>query len=384
MLWWWSRTGRILVLSSVGLAGVLAGVVGWGGFNTVLEATNRTEFCISCHEMRSTVYEEYRRSVHYTNASGVRAACADCHVPRDWTHKLLRKVQATNELYHWLAGSIDTPETFEAKRHELARHEWDRMRATDSRECRNCHSFEAMDVHKQTAKAATAMAAAVKAGKTCIDCHKGIAHKFPDVTAGHRRAFADERERAKGFVPAPGSTLYPLTSLPLHEQPAADGAGSIGEVAVTTPLRVLTVVDGFARVEVVGWHRDGSPETLYRLPGKRIPLAKLTDAGTAGLETLRVVTDPDSGQPWTEARVTVWTRTGAVTADPGVLWAQAARIADANCTLCHALHPADAQTANQWIGTINAMKRLTPLDDEEARLLQIYLQTGAKDAAAPR
>ncbi|NYZ12415.1 cytochrome C [Azospirillum sp. RWY-5-1] len=382
MLWWWSRTGRVLVLSGVGVAGVVAGVVGWGGFNTVLEATNSTAFCISCHEMRSTVYEEYRRSVHYANASGVRAACADCHVPRDWTHKLLRKVQATNELYHWLVGTIDTPEKFEAKRHELARHEWDRMRATDSRECRNCHSFEAMDFHKQNAKAATTMAAAAKAGKTCIDCHKGIAHNFPDVTAGHRRAFADQRERAKGFVPTPGSTVYPLTSLALLERP--EGAGPIGEVSVSTPLRVLTVEGGFARVELTGWHRDGSPETLYRLPGKRIPLAKLTDAGAAGPEALRVVTDPDSGQPWTEARITAWTRTGAFSADRAVLWEHAARIADANCTLCHTLHSADAYTANQWIGTINAMKRLTPLDDEEVRLLQIYLQTGAKDAAASR
>ncbi|HRQ80804.1 MAG TPA: NapC/NirT family cytochrome c, partial [Azospirillaceae bacterium] len=192
------------MLAAVGLLGALVGVLGWGGFNWAMEATNAPEFCISCHVMRDTVYPEYKRSVHYSNPSGVRAVCADCHVPRDWTHKVLRKVAATREVYHWLLGSIDTAEKFEAKRHTLARREWDRMRANDSRECRNCHSYDAMDFHRQTAKASRAMTDAAKAGKTCIDCHKGIAHAFPDVDAGHRKTFAALAAGA-ATPPAPGA-----------------------------------------------------------------------------------------------------------------------------------------------------------------------------------
>ncbi|MGE4279126.1 MAG: NapC/NirT family cytochrome c, partial [Magnetospirillum sp.] len=30
------------------IIGMVAGIVGWGGFNTVLHATNRMDFCISC------------------------------------------------------------------------------------------------------------------------------------------------------------------------------------------------------------------------------------------------------------------------------------------------------------------------------------------------
>lgn len=161
------------------LAGGVMGVIFWGGFNTAMEATNTMAFCISCHEMQSTVYQEYMKSPHYTNPSGVRATCPDCHVPHPWVPKLARKIQATNELFHHFRGTIDTPEKFEEKRAELAGHVWDAMKANDSRECRNCHSWEAMDPHKQTARAREKMDEGRKKGETCIDCHKGIAHTMP-------------------------------------------------------------------------------------------------------------------------------------------------------------------------------------------------------------
>ena len=158
---------------------VTAGVVFWGAFNTAMEATNTLPFCISCHEMKSTVYEEYRQSVHHTNPSGVQAVCSDCHVPKDWTAKLLRKIQASQEVFHWLAGSISTPEKFEAKRLALATRVWNTMKANNSRECRNCHNFSAMDTGGQGGFAGRMHAQAAKEGKTCIDCHKGISHKLP-------------------------------------------------------------------------------------------------------------------------------------------------------------------------------------------------------------
>lgn len=177
---WWRALWRPAPwsLAVVLLVGGIGGVIFWGGFNTFMEYTNRLEFCVSCHEM-GTVREEWQASVHYANASGVRAICSDCHVPRDWTAKLVRKIQATNELFHHLRGTIDTPEKFEAKRAELAEHVWATMQARDSRECRNCHSYQAMAFHKQTPRAKEKMEEAMREGKTCIECHKGIAHKLP-------------------------------------------------------------------------------------------------------------------------------------------------------------------------------------------------------------
>jgi cytochrome c-type protein NapC len=156
-----------------------AGIVAWGAFNTTMEATNNLPFCISCHEMRSTVYEEYRHTVHFANPSGVQATCPDCHVPKDWTAKVIRKIQASNELFHWMVGTISTPEKFEARRPELASRVWAAMKKSDSRECRNCHNFSAMDTSGQGRFARRLHEQGRTAGQTCIDCHKGISHQLP-------------------------------------------------------------------------------------------------------------------------------------------------------------------------------------------------------------
>ena len=179
-LWGWLRrpSGTITVLTLLAV-GFASGVLFWGGFNTVVEATNTEQFCISCHEMRDNVYAEYKQTIHYSNRTGVRAVCSDCHVPKDWTHKMIRKVQATKELYGKVMGTIDTKEKFEAKRLELARHEWARMKAADSRECRNCHGFESMNTEVQKPRAKKAHELGQRDKQTCIDCHKGIAHKKP-------------------------------------------------------------------------------------------------------------------------------------------------------------------------------------------------------------
>ena len=161
------------------LGGFFAGIIFWGGFNTALEATNTLEFCISCHEMRDNVYQEYKKTVHYSNRTGVRAICSDCHVPKDWGHKMLRKAKASFEVWGKITGYVDTPQKFEAHRMELATHEWDRMKAADSRECRNCHSYQAMSNEVQKQSVFKKHMKAKDEGQTCIDCHKGVAHKLP-------------------------------------------------------------------------------------------------------------------------------------------------------------------------------------------------------------
>ena len=166
----------LIALLSVGF---LSGVFFWGGFNTAMEATNTMEFCISCHEMRDNVYQEYKQTIHYSNRTGVRAICSDCHVPKDWSHKMVRKIQASAEVWGKLMGTIDTKEKFEANRLRLAENEWARMKAVDSRECRNCHSFEGMDIEKQKLRGSKMHKIAQDEKKTCIDCHKGIAHHKP-------------------------------------------------------------------------------------------------------------------------------------------------------------------------------------------------------------
>lgn len=179
-----SRPSGRFSLGALLIAGGLGGIIFWGGFNWALESTNSMEFCISCHEMRDTVYKELQTTIHFKNRTGVTAKCSDCHVPHEWFYKMRRKIQASNEVLHKILGTIDTPEKFEAHRLALATNVWNSMKASNSRECRNCHSVDHMDPLKQNAAAAAAdMPKALASGLTCIDCHKGIAHhlpKFPD------------------------------------------------------------------------------------------------------------------------------------------------------------------------------------------------------------
>lgn len=169
------RLGLGVAVVAVLLAGSLmaAGAAG-------LAWTNTEKFCISCHEMKDNAYAEFKDTIHDRNRSGVRAVCADCHVPREPVAMLKRKVDATFELWGHFTGVIDTKEKYEKHRHELATRVWKRMKQTDSLECRNCHQADAMDPEKQTEKARARHAKAKAEGTTCIDCHFGIAHKEPD------------------------------------------------------------------------------------------------------------------------------------------------------------------------------------------------------------
>jgi cytochrome c-type protein NapC len=186
-LWRQPRLWFLFGIPTGGFLMFLAGIIFWGGFNTALEASNSLWFCSSaCHEM-DTVFEEYKQSVHYQNQSGVRAICSDCHVPKDWIHKMAAKTRATmNELPKTIMGTIDTPEKFKAKRLELAEHVWKKMKDTDSRECRNCHAIETMDIEKQdkSAQKKHNLERMKEKGETCIDCHKGIAHELPEGYEG--------------------------------------------------------------------------------------------------------------------------------------------------------------------------------------------------------
>jgi cytochrome c-type protein NapC len=183
---WWSRLWRRpqsrwrLGVPTGGLLLFVAGILFWGGFNWSLEATNTETFCVSCHEMRDFILPEYQETIHYSNRTGVRASCPDCHVPHPYLYKLQRKIYASNELYHKVMGTIDTREKFEAERRAMAERVWKVMKDTDSRECRNCHEFQHMDPEAQERVSARRHEKAFKQGETCIDCHKGIAHHLPE------------------------------------------------------------------------------------------------------------------------------------------------------------------------------------------------------------
>lgn len=220
----------------------LAGMAALGGVNTFFSATNETAFCTSCHSMKINL-EEYRHTVHYKNQSGVQATCSDCHVPTQFIPKIIAKVMAAKDVYHWVLGTIEPdemelvsttengscPELFiplepnsnlcvpnygeaysedmgeeaaelreralkkyNAYRWKMANSVWDKMKASDSRECRNCHNFDNMDLDSQDRSARKKHGRATDKGQTCIDCHKGIAHTEPDEPEEEEDEVEDE------------------------------------------------------------------------------------------------------------------------------------------------------------------------------------------------
>jgi cytochrome c-type protein NapC len=175
--------------------GTIIGVMIWGGVNMGMEYTNRADFCISCHEM-NIPFEELKKTVHYKNRSGAAAQCADCHVassktPTDYMFKSFQKLMAARDVIGKITGIIDTPEKFEAHRLTMAQRVWERMKERDSKECRNCHDFKYMDTEKQKDRSVVKHEGAIEDGKTCIDCHKGIAHKPVHQT---KEAAAEKKE----------------------------------------------------------------------------------------------------------------------------------------------------------------------------------------------
>lgn len=198
---YWQVLRRPSVHFSLGfltIGGFIGGVLFWGGFNTALEATNNEKFCTGCHEMYDNVYQELQGTIHFTNRSGVRAQCPDCHVPHAWTSKIARKMQASKEVWGKLFGTIATREKFEAARAHLAMNEWRRLKANNSLECRNCHQFEFMDFTRQAPRAVRAHSTSLARGeRTCIDCHAGVAHRMPDLAEVHR--LAQEQGHGKGL-----------------------------------------------------------------------------------------------------------------------------------------------------------------------------------------
>jgi cytochrome c-type protein NapC len=270
--------------------GVIGGVIIWGGLNTGVEFTNRTEFCLSCHTMQ-TPYEELKKTVHYSNRTGTTVGCADCHVasskdPFDYARKLTQKVFASKDVIGQIMGTIDTPEKFEAYRLTMAKRVWAHMKETDSKECRNCHKFDKMDTTKQKDRSAVKHEGAIQDGKTCIDCHKGIAHKpvhhLLEKEQGHA-ATAQESAPPTPAQPAPAATAK------AEAAPATTPAAATAAPAATPAQPAAATaqpVKPAPKAEAVSAAAPATASAITAVDWSKIPTRqiKVFYPGQAGLE----------------------------------------------------------------------------------------------------
>jgi cytochrome c-type protein NapC len=202
-LWRRPSSKWLLGIPVGGLLMFLAGIVATNGFGAAMSATSSARFCsTACHYMEEIALPEVQASVHGTNAAGVAASCPDCHLPQPLLAKTWRKMQAVREGWGHLTGVISTPEKYEANRARMAEHVWAAMKATDSRECRSCHQFSNMKFEDQDRFAARKHKAAIAEGETCIDCHRGVAHKLP---AGYEDGEAEGESPDSAAAAAPAA-----------------------------------------------------------------------------------------------------------------------------------------------------------------------------------
>ena len=367
-----SRPARYLSLGAVALISFVMGIIFWGGFNTALEYSNTEQFCIGCHEMRDTVYQELQHTPHWSNHSGVRATCPDCHVPHNWTDKIARKMQASKEVWGAIFGTINTPEKFENKRLEMASREWARMSANKSMECKNCHQYKSMKWDEMSALARKQMTQAAEKDQSCIDCHKGIAHQLPSMEAK-----ADELLAA---VPPSSTTVgnnyYSILQKPVYLN--ASTKEEAGILNVATAIKVQKKDNGRVQFLMEGWRkRVGVGRIINSDFGLNINEAQLT---TKAAETEGVVkvfeekTDDLTGLVWQKVAVSLWTDDNELADSDKNLWEFASSTYKTSCSMCHAQPEVAHFDANTWPGMFNGMIAFVNMDEDTQNLVLKYLQ----------
>ena len=375
--WSWFKSPSRMAVGALLLIGGAGGIIFWGGFNTFMEYTNTMEFCTGCHEM-DTVYQEYQHSVHYENNSGVRAICSDCHVPRPWTAKLVRKIKASNEIYHKLLGSISTPEKFEAKRMELAGNVWRSMKQTDSRECRNCHAFETMTTSTQRNDAQFWHPMALDEAFTCIDCHKGIAHQLPDMDQFVQQA-TDELKLSLEAQKGQGERVVTASTKSLHEGPDASSM-QLADIAVGVSLKVLERGEsGWVQVALDGFEVLGSSSQLYQDTANGVLAADVM--GKLEYTSAESTVDDDTRLSWRPVRLIGWVSDEMLAANKETLWNYAKVVYENECARCHAVFPPSRFNAPAWANSMRNMQRFTTLEGQASDLVLAYLQHHAKGLA---
>lgn len=142
---------------------------------------NSTAFCISCHSMGAYVYEEFKQSKHYTNASGARPECGQCHVAKRFWPAVYDHMMGTHDLISEHTNDWSTAEKFDARRARMAEKARLKMLAENSHTCRECHKMEAIAPTRKRGQ--RAHEDAIKKNSTnCIACHYNLVHKEAPLT----------------------------------------------------------------------------------------------------------------------------------------------------------------------------------------------------------
>jgi trimethylamine-N-oxide reductase (cytochrome c) cytochrome c-type subunit TorY len=354
---------KIILISLVGI------VIGWltlAGTQLIFHKTSDTEFCLSCHTMQIP-FEEYQSSIHYSNAKGIRAECADCHIPTDTIDYLITKIRASKDVYHeFVTGKIDTEEKFETHRAAMAETVWEQMRENDSATCRSCHTFDAMDTYEQTPEAVKMHEYGIENNQTCIECHKGVAH-FAPIAEMDSEAFDQLLTQAKDS-PESAKSVFTIAGAEI---------GELGKISPAVQLQVIGANGNERQVKISGYQQKGAEQVLYVEEGKRSIIAMLTEQGQAALSVGEYKVDAYDNE-WRSAElITVIDAPVLTSFEP--LWKYAEKLDNVYCSACHSKIPSSHFTVNAWGPVAKGMGERTDISELDLDILTKYFQNHAKD-----
>lgn len=360
--------------------GFIAGAIAWQQFNNVMDVTSTEEFCVSCHSME-TPLEELKQTVHWSNNSGVRATCPDCHLPHDKTPKYARKMQASREVLAELSGKYNEEGSFEEHRAEMTEREWARFAANGSKECKNCHSYDRMNFEKMSKAAQKAMKPAAERNQSCVDCHKGIAHHLPA-----KKADTGNTSKFEAFVVSdikPSQQYYAKAIVPLFADESL--TQNIGHLETAAPVNAVKSTDKGDLVELVMWRKDkGFGRIWYNQFGKNITDAVLTKEfmqSEPQYTVLETKEDPLTGLTWQKVKLPVWIAKNQLISDVNTVWETAENVYKTQCSTCHRQPQVAHFDSNTWIGLFKGMVGFTNIDDSTSKEVLRYLQLHASDTA---
>lgn len=128
-----------------------------------------------------------------------------------------------------------------------------------------------------------------------------------------------------------------------------------------------------------GWQMEDAPSVVYQAKGHRVMSAVLADDAAATAVRGTPEADADTGQSWVPVEITLWSAVADLNTSRQAVWDYSQSTYQKACAACHVLPQQTHFTANQWIGTLKAMKRFTSFTDDQYRLILAYLQNHSKD-----
>jgi cytochrome c-type protein NapC len=144
----------------------------WLVTDETITMTSDAEFCVSCHSMEP-FEAAHRADIHGgMNAHGVRATCADCHLPHDSSFNYLY-VKARTGLHDLWVENFGDPSSVNWEANRLHREEY-----TYDSGCMTCHTNleqatmatnKAFIAHKNYFLSTT--------DDKCTTCHQNVGHK---------------------------------------------------------------------------------------------------------------------------------------------------------------------------------------------------------------